>query len=478
MTDRLKATTVCFHYGDDGQRCRVKCLDPVLFCCATHLHEYQHTPAERLLQAAAKSIVRSTRFTEQGLPFLACIHLADWKRLCNAMWALTIHGYHGDAEVLTALVSSIESIRGPWTGIDSNVVRKGRPFERLVTRLYLEELAPMMGPASTRDPEGPSVRVMWNRRLPSVAGGKRQIDVVLRYQGADGVRDTIVECRDHEVEVSEMDAFATLIRRVQAERGVMVSSVGFQSGAERSAKFDNIEMRVVTEDDFTAEAVERVVDQMPQFEIIAEHVDARAERAVEFQWDKAGESRILVERRGVVIGTLAEFTAEAVEQHAPELGSLPPHIRFDTPDVRLLYPNGKAEEAKAIHLWVKPVETRRTCRLIMPRRPLAFLIKESDSPARRVSADAVPHFHTPSFDAGRFYVNLMGQAYYCERVDVDDDTAWLILLNDKQHGDKAICVELRAFLDSAGHYYRVEDPAALEVLHKDLEEFEGFRVRH
>jgi len=44
MTERLKASTVCFHYNLDGKRYRASCLEPASFRCLTHLHQYQRTP--------------------------------------------------------------------------------------------------------------------------------------------------------------------------------------------------------------------------------------------------------------------------------------------------------------------------------------------------------------------------------------------------------------------------------------------------
>lgn len=476
MPSLLSASTACFHYGSDGERCCARCLDPALFRCATHLYEYQQTPPNQLLQDAAESIVQCTRFTDEGLPRLACTGIHSWKRLCNAVSALGFHGYQDDGELLTALVSSIESIRGPWRDLDSSVTRKGNPFERLVTRLYLEELAPFTRRPSAPDDPGPSVRVLWNRKLPSLAGGRRQIDVLLRWRHQERVADTIVECRDHEVKVSEVDAFATLVRRVQADRGVMVSSVGFQSGAERSAKLDEIETRVVSEEDFAPETVERVVDSICSFEIIGSRLDS-ADDGKPVSLSGTPEHRIDVLQRGVVRGTLAQLMAEAVTRMAPELGAMPPHIEYPTPDVRVLFPDGRSAGIKALHLLLRIVEQPKRCTLVVPRRPLAFTVKSSRPMLRKVLASSVPLFPDPSFEGERFYVNLMGQAYYCERTDSAANEASIVLLNDKQHGGQRIDVEARVTLDQATHYYLVEDKDAIKVLKQDLARFQGFRAR-
>jgi hypothetical protein len=463
----ISTSTRCFHYGADGERCGAKCIDPAFFCCATHLHEYLHTDVAHLLNDAAESIVACTRLTAEGLPSLACTKLSSWKRLCNALAALSSNGYHDAAELLTVLVSSIESVGGPWQ-------KKGKPFERLVTRLYLEELAPFVR-ASSADAPTDSVRVLWNQKLPSLAGGKRQIDVLLRWQHGSDTSDTIVECRDHEIEISEMDAFATLIRRVQADRGVMVTSVGFQDGAKRSADLEGIETRVVTESDFGAETVLRTIDGLYAFEAIGNRLDSATD-GTPVSRERILERRIDVMRNGLVIGTLAQLLDEAMESKAPELGSLPPLIKFPTPGVRLLFPDGRAFDIGSVRVLLKVVEQRRTCALILPRRPVTFSIRSPNSDAREVPSSVVPLFPMPTLQAQRFYVNLMGQAYFCEKVDSSSDSAHLILLNDRQHDGARLDIELVAGLDQAPHYYPVEDASAIDALRADLDTFQSFRI--
>jgi hypothetical protein len=463
---RLTASTACFHYSTEGERCQGLCLDPAKFCCPTHLYQYQHTPTPQLLQDAARSVLDCTTFTEQGLPRLTCTKLSDWRRLCNALNALAWQGYHDEAGLLTVLAASLESIRGPWLESGSSLVRKGKPFERLVARLYLEELAPFIrAAASPGHVQEESVRVLWDQKLPSKTGATRQIDVLLQWFRNGQQYLTLVECKDHEVEVGEMDAFATLLRHIGAEHGVLVSSVGFQSGAKNCARLEGIEALVVTEEDFSAEAVERVID-LCTFEtalIHLEPVDAKDPVPLEVP-----SHQIQVMRGGIITGTVADLVNDLAEAEPPVPGTMPPRIDAATPGIELLFPSGKRAALAGVHITLMIRERRVRRTLVLPRHPLAFSIRRPlVGSARTVEASKLPLFPPPSLEPGQFYVNQMGQAYHCEAVDSMASTARLVLLADRQR-DAVLDVEILADLGQSQHFYPVTDKGALKTLEVDL----------
>jgi len=366
---------------------------------------------------------------------------------------------------LTLLVSSIESICTSSDGIAGGVLRKGKPFERLVTRLYLEELAPQIGELSRANGgmSASSTCVLWNQKLPSLPGGKRQIDVLLRSRRGEHERLTIVECRDHEVEVSEMDAFVTLVRHVGASHGVMASSVGFQRGAVDCARLEGVEMRVITEGDFSPSTTDRMVDIWS-----LEPIGNRLDSAVDGQpvsRHQVLEHRIDVVEKGLITRTLADLMQEMVETLAPELGSMPPHIQLPTPGMRVLFPDGRSAEISGVRVLLRIVEQRRRCTLLLPRRPMSFAVRKPlNATRRRVEASRVPLFASRTITARRFYVNLLGQAHYCSAVDPASATATIVLLEDVQHGAKPLTLIGEMALSDAGHLYAVEDDEANRAL--------------
>lgn len=451
-------------------------MEPLLFCCAAHVHAYQCSSPHSLIESAARSIIKNTHFGEDGLPVLACRDLTLWRGLCNTFQALAYQGYHqGHDALLTMLVSSIESLDGGLPQPGTGLFKKGKPFERLVTRLYLEELRPSVDKRAAPT-NGESVRVLWNKKLISLAGGRRQIDVLIERRREDFVSHTIVECRDHEVEVSEMDAFATLIRRVEAERGVMVSSVGFQSGALRSAAIDGIETRVVTEEDFAEESVETTVDPFYEFQVIAYTFGSAELNVPPVLVDQPHELQVV--ESGESVGTLSELFARKIEREGPAPRSLPPTLRIVTPDTHIRLRDGRVLAVDYFDLTLRVIETTRRRTLALPRRPLAFLVQGSAQPVRTVAADNVPLFPSPTFKPQRFYVNLLGQLYFCESASAHSDEARIILLNDVQTLDgKPIDIEGTVTFDQAGHFFPMEDRDALEAHKAMWTRFKRMRAR-
>lgn len=86
-------------------------------------------------------------------------------------------------------------------------------------------------------------RVTWNETIDG-----RQFDVTIRF--LHGVHDylTVVECKDQKdaVAVSEIDAFVTKSRAARANKGVVISTSGFQSGAIAVAERENIVLLTVS----------------------------------------------------------------------------------------------------------------------------------------------------------------------------------------------------------------------------------------
>ena len=91
-----------------------------------------------------------------------------------------------------------------------------RGFERLAERIA-RDLAP-------------DATVTWNDHLPGrLTEGKRQIDVSIRWSDAHREYLTIVQAKDWgtRADVKAIDAFASVIKDVDATQGVMVCRSGF-----------------------------------------------------------------------------------------------------------------------------------------------------------------------------------------------------------------------------------------------------------
>lgn len=104
-------------------------------------------------------------------------------------------------------------------------------FERLVAKLH----------------ETGDVTVERDVILPGRSGAPRQIDVLIRHRQGFYEHLVIVECKywQDNVERLHVDALSTTIREVGADKGVIFSKKGFQSGAIAQAKAENIDLFVI-----------------------------------------------------------------------------------------------------------------------------------------------------------------------------------------------------------------------------------------
>jgi len=121
---------------------------------------------------------------------------------------------------------------------------KWRRFERLVAALH-HSLAPG------------GAQIEWSESIDG-----REFDITIRFNNLGYDYLTLVECKDYRAPVKEVEAFVTKSRRAKANKAVMVSSEGFQQGAIKVAREENIELYVLRETDRWPEGV-RVVAEQP-----------------------------------------------------------------------------------------------------------------------------------------------------------------------------------------------------------------------
>lgn len=115
----------------------------------------------------------------------------------------------------------------------SSLVEDWNGFEQLIAKLH----------------ETGNVTVERDVVLTGRSGAPRQIDVLVRHKQGLYEHLVVVECKywNSAIERLHVDALTTTIREVGADRGVIFSTSGFQSGAIAQAKQDNIELFKVRE---------------------------------------------------------------------------------------------------------------------------------------------------------------------------------------------------------------------------------------
>jgi hypothetical protein len=81
------------------------------------------------------------------------------------------------------------------------------------------------------------------------SGVKRQVDVWLEATVGDNHIITVaIECRRYEkpVAIKDIDAFCGFLDDIGANKGVMISHSGYTTGAEKRAKGEGIELKILT----------------------------------------------------------------------------------------------------------------------------------------------------------------------------------------------------------------------------------------
>jgi hypothetical protein len=461
-TNPKRAVLSCFYYAD-GTRCQRRCPDELFMYCAHHFVELQRRSVDDLLREAAECLWANTSLDESGLPHLACRDHRKWCRLSNAMAGLGIHGYQDEDELLD-LLASVLALESPWKG--RGLPAKGKAFELLVARLYVEELRPLAAFARGSADGVTRFQVFWNQKLESRTGGKpRQIDVLIRwYQSPMTTLTSAVECKDTEVEVEQVESFVTKLRAVGVDRGVIVSSVGFQAGAISTAKAHDIELRHLRADDFTLETEQKTVrlSRLGPVRIWFEP-DREEEPA------RPMDSRTSVLMRGGATCDPQTLIAEAMLA-LPDLDAWPPAITYKLADTTIIFDDCRARPIAQLHVELGGEEHDETVTLKRPRRPVRFTITElATGASRTLGADELPITARPQMAAGSFYLNILGQAYYCTEISATE--LGFVLLRDPQHG-APLFVEGTQLIEEARHYYPVEDAALLQHLRDAWTEFQ------
>ena len=98
-------------------------------------------------------------------------------------------------------------------------------FEKIVAAIHAAEMH--------------GAKVTWNEIIEG-----RQFDVTIRFKVGFYEYLTIIECKDYNkaVSIEKVEAFVTKVRHQKANKAIMVSAYGFQSGAKEVAQREGIEL--------------------------------------------------------------------------------------------------------------------------------------------------------------------------------------------------------------------------------------------
>jgi len=334
---------------------------------------------------------------------------------------------------------------------------KWQRFERLVAALH-----------HALSPSG--AVVTWDDRI---AG--RQFDVTIRFSELAYNFLTIIECKDYVVPVGDIDAFVTKSAAAHANKAVVISSQGFQSGALKVAADHGIELYVLEESEEWPPGL-RIISEEPALSVTEVELVRGPEVLHRFS-DAPSALTYFMTHVMVRVGGRTRTLDDTVmsERSTWETGA------DDTPQVReVSLPAGALVQVPFCDP-MRPAAVRFTIQLVSAKTldtggldvsliPQLFRFRNAITGEERTidAAELWIGFDT-TVQANRFYRNpFLSIVYYCE--NVVGDLASYILLESYQHG-ALFQVRFKQKTLYGRHLLEVTDAKELAPLRRMLEHF-------
>jgi hypothetical protein len=94
-----------------------------------------------------------------------------------------------------------------------------------------------------------NVIVQHNVKLRGISGCEHQIDVYWEFKIAGITHKVAVECKNYSssVSIGKIRDFASVIEDLKDVKGIMVTKIGYQEGAEKFAKANKIDIKILRE---------------------------------------------------------------------------------------------------------------------------------------------------------------------------------------------------------------------------------------
>lgn len=341
-------------------------------------------------------------------------------------------------------------------------MQHGKWLERLVAAIHHAESA--------------GAGVKWNDEING-----RQFDVTVRFKYGLHSYLTVIECKDYasKVSVDKVDAFVTKARDANANKAVLISSKGFQSGCFAVAERHGIQLLVLSEtcDTSIPELIERLTPGLNIFDVCFH--DARSSATAELE-DWGGRLRYLMDHSKVVAGEWEKTPNQLVDEWQRTGPSL--YLDKDN-DVELQLPSGSMLTEPDSDDPVPVTAMRFKCKLVevaIARQPMPdnhvlqgtrtqVELRDPEGNIRHAArlGDLPLGFDSP-VQVGQFYESLsLCNRYYCEKIEGDLIT-WL-LIESYQYGH-LIQASYTQKIRYSSQYVLVTDERVLKRLRRLLAE--------
>lgn len=341
-----------------------------------------------------------------------------------------------------------------------------KQFERLVAAIHRSE--------------SDGAEVKWN----DVIDG-RQFDVTVRFKYGIYNYLTVIECKNYSsnVPVEKIDALATKYRDVKANKAVMVSANGFQSGCINVAEKHGI--RLLTLNESVNMDMDGLIKEVsPALNIYSvKFILEQGESEYELE-DTGGRLAYLMTKTKLIISGTEKTPNEIIDQWQltrPELYT-DKENNIEIPFVNPVVAHIPYEES------IKVVSLRFKCNLteiITPNKPVMdnhiraglatkYELRDTDGNIEHSKKLVDLELgYDDKVEPGKFYViPSLKNYYYCTSID-DGLVSW-VLVESYQYG-QLVRARLTQKEEYSGHYVQVEDKRILNRLRKILDEYNNYR---
>jgi hypothetical protein len=302
----------------------------------------------------------------------------------------------------------------------------------------------------------------------------RQFDVTIRFELGNYSYLTVVECKNQgrRVPVEKVEAFVTKSNGVNANKAVMVSTSGFQTGAIEVAKDHGVDLVILDEEvDYPEGDLISIV--IPTANILNISLIRRGKRPP-LEYEDGPKLHYLVLNTFIIKGS-EKLTLDGVLSNWINKNCAVLTYDGDVFEIPIasgclveIPEKGILNNIRAIKFTVRVVDARPLTGpaldpYLMEKQHTYFRINNViDGKDTRVKLSDIDHGFDTEIKEGCFYTApSLGYNYYCEKIEGDLITWWL--LESYQHGHK-IDVTFTQTIENAKGYQLIVDTKLINRL--------------
>ena len=323
---------------------------------------------------------------------------------------------------------------------------KWKKFEKVVAGIHI-----------LRDREA---IVKFNDRIQGRrTGRKQQVDVSVRFKKGFYSYLIIIECKNltRGVEIGDVQAFATKMDDLGADKGIMVSANFFQEGAIATAEQYKVELHNLTEE--PGEWIEKITVPIQSFAFPVNFTINAKDDPGYSGWENTSlDDFVFYKQNGTSI-PMRELIDDVMAEAVRKRKHYPLRVRWQFIEPMRIHLPGyqSATEAYWVDFEIGDGEFQKESRDI-PVTPqgISYVYSNLHQKERNIfPAERLPIGVGTIFEPGNYYKNTLEMKYRC--LKVEGDMVTLLLLDWKERGG-TYDIEFETGIESAQDCVLLDDP--------------------